>query len=317
MANILVVDDDDLTRTTLRLGVREAGHEVRVAGSGEDACDLMLAFEPDVLLIDLQLPGMDGYQVLTWMRRRGIEIPTVAMTGYPDLFEPADATALGASLYLRKPLFLEDVIGAVARLTCRAVACDAAPRPPIACSVESLHVRLAAGDVTARDPLLSLVWPKLMRQLRRLPGASRETAVDATVDALMDYLRVPGAFDPSRGVPLDRFLAMAARRNFVNYSKSEYSRKSREQLYARESAAIVNPDAGGDRMSEDLRQQFRAAKVTEAERALLMYWLDGDTASLMTAIDNLDATPATPHEKVKRFKDRMRKRFARLKNLHG
>jgi len=316
MANILVVDDDDLTRTTLRLGVREAGHDVQVAASGEDACDLMLACEPDVLLLDLQLPGMDGYHVLKWMRRSGVEIPTVAMTGYADLFEPADATALGASLYLRKPLFLEDVIGAVERLTVRAAASGAASRPPIACSLESLHARLAAGDLTARDSLLSLVWPKLMRQLRRLPGTSRETAVDATVDALMDYLRAPSAFDTSRGVPLDRFLAMAARRNFVNYSKSESSRKAREQQYAGQSPAIVNPGAD-DLLSEDLRQQLRAAKVTEAERALLMYWLDGDTASLSTAIDTLDATPASRDQKVKRFKDRMRKRFARLKNLNG
>jgi len=316
MAHVLVVDDDDLTRTTLRLGVAEAGHDVRVAASGEDACALMRAAEPDVLLLDLQLPGMDGYHVLKWMRRSGVEIPTVAMTGYPDLFEPADATALGAALYLRKPLFLEEVIGAVERLIVRAAAYGAAPRPPIAASLGSLHDRLVAGDATARDPLLNLVWPHLMRQLRRLPAASWEAAVDAAVDALMEYLRAPAGFDLARGVPLDRFLSMAARRNFVNYSKSESSRKAREQQYARESAAIVNPAADG-LMSEDLRQQLRAAKVTEAERALLMYWLDGDTAGLLAAIDTVDATSDSPHQKVKRFKDRMRRRFARLKNSNG
>ena len=68
MARILIVDDERLPTDVLLLIARRCGHQGEVAGSGEEALAALKATTPDLVILDIALPGMDGFAVLAWMR---------------------------------------------------------------------------------------------------------------------------------------------------------------------------------------------------------------------------------------------------------
>src|SRR5258708_2892385 len=99
MSHVLVVDDDAATLETFALGLRHFGHGVDVADCGLTALSSLDRTTPDAVLLDLNLPDIDGYAFLRQMRDRGITVPTAVMTGFYLDFDPAEARALGAVTY--------------------------------------------------------------------------------------------------------------------------------------------------------------------------------------------------------------------------
>jgi CheY-like chemotaxis protein len=93
---LLVVDDEPALRTSLSLVLREIGYEVRSAGNGFSALSEIRNAKPDILISDLNMPGMSGFELLSVVRRRYPAIPVIAMSGafagnaLPDGL-PADA----------------------------------------------------------------------------------------------------------------------------------------------------------------------------------------------------------------------------------
>ena len=79
--HILIVDDHDLVRDALALGLQVCGHDVDQAGSGAGALTAMNARRPDVLVTDLDMPGMSGFELIRATRRAYPDLPIVAMTG--------------------------------------------------------------------------------------------------------------------------------------------------------------------------------------------------------------------------------------------
>src|SRR5205823_3547768 len=81
---VLVVDDNRDSADSLRMLLRHLGHEVRVAYDGEEAVQLAAAFRPLVLLLDIGLPGMNGYEVARHARRQpwGKDVLLIAVTGW-------------------------------------------------------------------------------------------------------------------------------------------------------------------------------------------------------------------------------------------
>jgi|SRR5581483_11260 len=79
MALVLVVDDEPDIRLIARVVLTSAGHEVVEAASGEDALELLDERRPDAVLLDVRMPGMDGWQVLDRVRRQG-PLPVVIFT---------------------------------------------------------------------------------------------------------------------------------------------------------------------------------------------------------------------------------------------
>ena len=110
MANILVVDDDNSMQMTLRFLLEGAGHHVVVAHDGRNGLDLAEAEDFDLLLLDIFMPGMDGFETMRRLRQQRPSIPIVAISGrpiLPDSANPPDfltmATRLGAIRSLQKP----------------------------------------------------------------------------------------------------------------------------------------------------------------------------------------------------------------------
>jgi signal transduction histidine kinase/ActR/RegA family two-component response regulator len=111
---ILVIDDDRDNREVLQKSLDLAGHRVDVAEDGARGMEHVLMTRPDVALIDIGLPGMDGYQVARQIRRdlgRGIRL--VALTGYGQPEDRRRAEQAGFDAYLVKPVFADQLVRAL------------------------------------------------------------------------------------------------------------------------------------------------------------------------------------------------------------
>ena len=99
---ILTVEDDERIRTAVSLALEEEGWEVAETANGEDALDAFLRSPSDVVLIDIMLPGMDGFEVCRRIRRLG-DVPIVMVTARADSHDVVAGLEAGADDYLRKP----------------------------------------------------------------------------------------------------------------------------------------------------------------------------------------------------------------------
>ncbi|MGW5383449.1 response regulator transcription factor [Nocardia sp. NPDC003963] len=134
---VLLVEDEKLLAATVRRGLEAAGFVVDVADNGIDGLAIARTDPFDVIVLDIMLPGLSGYEVLRRLRTHDIETPVLMLTAKSGEFEEADAFDLGADNYLTKPF---SFVVLTARL--RALLRRQAPqRPPV----------LRAGDL-AMDP---------------------------------------------------------------------------------------------------------------------------------------------------------------------
>jgi CheY-like chemotaxis protein len=124
---ILVVDDNTDTALTLGTLLRLSGHEVRVAHDGRDALHAAQEFQPEVILLDIGLPGMDGFEVARQLRASPVFAHTaiVATSGYNREGDRRRAAEVGIDRYVVKPFDpfqLEQNLGAWRRAPRTAVA---------------------------------------------------------------------------------------------------------------------------------------------------------------------------------------------------
>jgi DNA-binding NtrC family response regulator len=103
-ARILVVEDDPTTLEAWCGMIRTWGFDVHGAVDGEDALERLGGYDPHVLISDLKMPRRDGLGLLKEMRRRGVNIPTLIISGEGDIPEAVAAIKLGALDYVRKPI---------------------------------------------------------------------------------------------------------------------------------------------------------------------------------------------------------------------
>ncbi|MCO5166334.1 MAG: response regulator [Planctomycetes bacterium] len=108
---ILIVEDEVIVRDVLEQVLLDEGHEVLVAGDGRQALEHLQRARPALVLLDLMMPVMDGFEVLAWLRRRGPDLPVVVTTGA----DAPRAALRGANVVqiMRKPLSLEALLQAV------------------------------------------------------------------------------------------------------------------------------------------------------------------------------------------------------------
>jgi two-component system, NtrC family, nitrogen regulation response regulator NtrX len=114
MAAILVVDDEPNIRRLLASLLEAEGHVARTAASGEDGLVSVGDDEPDVVLLDLALPGASGLDILATLRTTHPALPVVMMSGRATLHDAVRATKIGAFHFIEKPLSAEAVLLTVA-----------------------------------------------------------------------------------------------------------------------------------------------------------------------------------------------------------
>jgi two-component system response regulator AtoC len=113
---LLIVEDEAVLAKNIRKFFERAGYEARVAGSAEEALVQLDSFRPDAVLLDFQLPGIDGLELLALLRSREPKLPVVMLTGQGSVELAVRALKLGAVDFLSKPVALEHLRVVVDRL---------------------------------------------------------------------------------------------------------------------------------------------------------------------------------------------------------
>lgn len=102
--SIVVADDSDEFRAILRLFL-ESAHDISVVGeasNGEEALALTESLDPTILLLDLRMPRMDGFEVLEQLQKRQTPVPVIVLTAHADAYYEKQVLIRGASRYLSK-----------------------------------------------------------------------------------------------------------------------------------------------------------------------------------------------------------------------
>src|SRR3954469_5055235 len=115
MANVLIVDDERPIRRILSLLLQERHHRVSEAGSGEEALAAMAEAKPDLVLLDLKLPGIDGLETLQRLRALKPRLDVVMMTAHGTISSAVDAMRRGAFDYVTKPFDNDELLMVVDR----------------------------------------------------------------------------------------------------------------------------------------------------------------------------------------------------------
>ncbi len=180
MASILIADDETRITGFIDKGLRAAGFATRVVKNGTDALAFAQTGEFDLLVLDINMPGKDGFAVLDELRGSGNRIPVIMLTARVDLDDTVAGLEAGADDYLGKPFRFDELL---ARIRLRMRKDDAAPATELSHRDLSLDIRTRrahvgeksvelsarefalaeefirhAGQVLSREQLLSRVW---------------------------------------------------------------------------------------------------------------------------------------------------------------
>ncbi|WP_446224157.1 response regulator transcription factor [Nocardia sp. IBHARD005] len=109
-ARVLVVDDEPMIVELLAVSLRYQGFEVATAADGAQALDRARTFRPQALIVDVMMPGMDGFGLLPRLRADGIDAPVLFLTARDDMDDKITGLTLGADDYVTKPFSLEEVV---------------------------------------------------------------------------------------------------------------------------------------------------------------------------------------------------------------
>jgi DNA-binding NtrC family response regulator len=162
-STLLIIDDDNANCRLIKAIFSAEGIEVVAAHDGQSGIDLARTDPPDVLLLDLRLPGLDGLEVLARLKQEVPALPVVMLTAHQDVKAAVRATQLGAFDYLTKPFHNEEIVLVVRRaLETRALQLE----------VEDLRRQLGAGGGLASQMGPSPQVRDLIEQVRTVAGTS-------------------------------------------------------------------------------------------------------------------------------------------------
>jgi two-component system response regulator (stage 0 sporulation protein F) len=109
MKKILIVDDQLGIRLLLTEVFKKEGYETSQAANGVEALALLADYTPDLVLLDMKIPGMDGLEILRRIRQTNTTLKVVMMTAYGELDMIQEAMALGALKHFTKPFDIDEI----------------------------------------------------------------------------------------------------------------------------------------------------------------------------------------------------------------
>jgi EAL domain-containing protein (putative c-di-GMP-specific phosphodiesterase class I) len=206
LGRVLVVDDDEMIRVTCALALRRDGWDVTAVGDGQAALETLAEHVGlfDCVVSDVNMPGLDGFQLLAALRERDDDLPVLLMTGEPSMTGAMQAVASGAVLYVGKPFNVDEMQEAVAR---------AARRHGISRMKRRSQLMLAADDSTAAADRAALAM-RFDDAIAKLWMAF-QPIVDSRTRAVVAYEALLRTDEPSLMRP-DILLGAAERLNRVH-----------------------------------------------------------------------------------------------------
>jgi len=206
---VLLIDDEQFYFKLIRKTLKEAEYDLEYAQSGNDGLAKIAVFNPELLIVDLKLPGMDGFQVLERLRRdqKFSHIPVIVITGQDELSEKLKAFELGADDYLVKPFQPEELVARMGILARRGKAMQIAQqietkrktegalitvhslRGGLGCSSIVVNLGLAFYKLWGKQTLLVdgvLTAGQVALMLDAKPSATWENLVGMEADSIDD-----------------------------------------------------------------------------------------------------------------------------------
>ena len=132
---ILIVDDDENIAELLSLYLTKECYETMIVNDGEEALSVFKTFQPNLILLDLMLPGMDGYQVCRELRATS-QVPIIMLSAKGEIFDKVLGLELGADDYMEKPFDSKELVARVKAVLRRYKAAPAAKEQPAIKCVE-------------------------------------------------------------------------------------------------------------------------------------------------------------------------------------
>lgn len=207
---VLVIEDERKVAEAIRVALEQHGHEARTASSGEDGLSLLDADRFDVVVLDLQLPGRDGMEILKTIRRGGRQIPVVILTARDTVSDRVAGLDGGADDYVVKPFAFSELFARI-----RAVLRRGGPESTVRLTLADLEMHLVERSVVRAGERITLTPREfeLLEYLLRNKGFSvtremlardvwkeplRATSLDNVIDVQIAKLRrkVDGPFSP-------------------------------------------------------------------------------------------------------------------------
>lgn len=200
-ATIVVVDDEPSIRELVSASLHFSGFDVKTASNGTEAIDVITQTNPDLVVLDVMLPDIDGFTVTRRIRQQGVEAPVLFLTARDDTQDKVMGLTVGGDDYVTKPFSLEEVVArirAILRRTKEQVEDDPVIR------VADLEINEDSHDVTRHGVLVDLspTEYKLLRYLMDNEGRvlSKAQILDhvwqydwggdaAIVESYISYLR--------------------------------------------------------------------------------------------------------------------------------
>ena len=146
MARILIVEDDRAIRLGLKENLIYEGHTVAEASRGDEALEELAAVKPDLVILDVMLPGLNGFEVCRRIRKSDRRLPILMLTARSEEIDKVMGLDLGADDYLSKPFSLPELLARVRALLRRA---QSAEEPPLPQTLDFDEVRLDFARYTA------------------------------------------------------------------------------------------------------------------------------------------------------------------------
>ncbi len=162
-AKLLVVDDSHSNRRLLQAIFGSHGCDVALAESGDAALPALEAHAPDIVLLDLRMPGLDGIQTLRRLRPAAPNIPILMLTSYGDLDAAVEATSLGADDFISRPITNDDLVVRVAH---------AIEHRRLLDELDTLRTKLSEGQFIRRLMAPSSAMSTIVDSIRRVAKSS-------------------------------------------------------------------------------------------------------------------------------------------------
>ncbi|HVF40312.1 MAG TPA: response regulator transcription factor [Gemmatimonadaceae bacterium] len=206
MARVLIVEDSAELAAAIKHNLEFEGYEVLVAADGVSGIDAVRSFAPDLIILDVMLPGADGFQVLRTIRQDGVVTPVMMLTALGEEADQVRAFRLDADQYVTKPFRLVELLERIAMMLRRSAVTGAPAGKPagdvlrfgdVSADPASRKVTKAGVEISVTPRALDLLFALAARpgvvftrqDLLRLVWKHQADVVTRTVDSHISELR--------------------------------------------------------------------------------------------------------------------------------
>ena len=180
MATVLIVEDDEVLAGVMRRHLAQAGHDVEWAADGDRGLRKIRFERPDVCVVDLMMPGTDGWGVIEQMRAEGVDIPVIVLSARSSEHDKVHTLGIGADDYLVKPASMRELVARVEAALRRSGRASAVPveteddeaieAPGIRIDFRTHRALVETGPGTWEDATLTVREFRLLVTLARARG---------------------------------------------------------------------------------------------------------------------------------------------------